>query len=206
MIKPSGQRYLNEIFEMIKRDLKVIEAYHIPDWKSLVEQLYLPEIQKYGDEFAEDFDIHIWINNYFFGNQAILLKVTTYEDKLLEEILTEIHRKKKEIRQTFNCTKNGTSMFLINVNMLNIKHNLMTINGTVCLQNNSQINELDCQFLQKNGRYKTQFLNYVHACNPNIAAFQHEVKIYSEFKIFQNSLTQYQLEQCIKMKSCSRPL
>ncbi len=206
MIKPSGQRYINEIYECIQKDFNVLDVYYIGDWKNLAKELYAPEIKEYGKEFAEDFEIHLWINNYFFGNEALLLKVATKANLELEEVLLNIFNKKKEIRRIFNCTKNGTCMFLVNVHLLNIDNLINETNGNVYLEQNGNYTELDKEYLKHDGRYKTQFLNYVHACNPTIADFTYEKNTYEKFRIFNNKLSQQEIENCLKMKSNSRLL
>ena len=206
MIKPSGQRYINEIFSIIENDFSILDIYHIAKWKALVEELYKPEIVKYGKDFAEDFDIHVWINNYFFGDNALLLKIESKTNKKSEDLLNQIHKKKKEIRNILNCTKNGTCMFLVNVKLLNIKNKIEEVNGNVCLEKDCETKMLDDEFLANDGRYKTQFLNYVHACNPVIDAFKYELETYKKFKIFDNKLSQQEISNCLKMRSNCRCL
>src|SRR5699024_2836272 len=143
MVKPSGARYINEIEDrLIESHLTIDSRYYVEDWETVANELYKDEIKKHNPIFYEDFQAHIWVNKYFFGNQA-LVYVFKRNEQTYQNLLDETFKLKQLIRGDLNATKDGTCMFIIDINKIDISGRINENNGRVTITNNGESIEFD---------------------------------------------------------------
>ncbi len=206
MVKPSGARYINEIEDrLIESHLTIDSRYYVEDWETVANELYKDEIKKHNPIFYEDFQAHIWVNKYFFGNQA-LVYVFKRNEQTYQNLLDETFKLKQLIRGDLNATKDGTCMFIIDINKIDISGRINENNGRVTITNNGESIEFD-DMIGQLGRWKSYFLNYVHCPDAKPEEFERELSILSQFGIFdeKNRVSEESFALCKRMRSCNRP-
>jgi len=206
MVKPCGGRYIEEVEQHIDRSPVIVDSrYFVDDWETVANELYAEEIKKHSPRFYEDFQAHIWVNKYFFGNEA-LVYVLKNPETTYKVLLDDTFRLKQAIRGSLNATKDGTCMFVLDVNRIDIPGKIAQDNGNLTLTQDGKSTEFD-DMLAQLGRWKSYFLNYVHCPDAKVEDFQRELEILRQFGIFEeeNKVDEKGFTLCKRMHSCRRP-
>lgn len=121
-------------------------------------------------------------------------------------MLDETFRLKQTIRKNLSATKDGTSMFVLDINRLSIPGKIPEDNGRLTLTNNGEASEFD-DMIGQLGRWKSYFLNYVHCPDAKPEEFLRELEILRQFGIFEeeNKVDEEAFTLCKRMHSCRRP-
>lgn len=145
----------------------------------------------------EDFEVHIWINNFYFGNKALVVMLSKNDTKNLEELSQETFLLKKKIRNLLNETKNGTTSIIVDINKISIVGKINNNNGSLLLRKNNDFKILDSVFPDE-GRFKCYFLNYVHCPDQEWSFFKREIAILNDNDVFkeENLLNVKDWEMC----------
>lgn len=200
MIKPDGQRYLQEIEEMILNSGFSIKAiYHVCDWENISFKIYQHCLSKHDELFKLDFLAHVWINKYLFGNKAAIM-VLSKKNVIGTQLLEEIMRLKRDIRTRFNATKNGT--FMIIADMEKIGFNTISNKGYLCIKSKMDYVLVD-EYLPQIGTFRAFFLQYIHCPDANTDEAQSELTILKKENIIslENIITQKEWYNMKKYRS-----
>lgn len=184
MIKPEGQRYLEEIENIIFDFGFAIEGiYYVEDWEFICTQIYSKCLNEHDELFMKDFLGHVWLNKYLFGNQSLVIMLSK-RNFANEELLAEIMRMKKYIRKKYNATKNGTFMLLMDLSKAGITSSDVN-NGQVTLLQGTKQECLD-EMISQVGFFRTFFLQYVHCPDVVLHEAEEEIEMLKRNNVISN--------------------
>jgi len=74
IVKPDGGRYLTELEQTLnERQIFITDVYAIQDWEKISRSIYKEQLQDSSRSFRVGFESHVWLCQYLFGNQGLLL-------------------------------------------------------------------------------------------------------------------------------------
>lgn len=116
IVKPDGGRYLKELDNTLKENQVTINGvYFIEDWENVARSIYQKQLDKTSRSFYVGFESHIWLCQYLFGNNGLLLTLDINNQNIGFEDKTQIvHETRESFRKKFPAS-NG--MFTIAVNL-----------------------------------------------------------------------------------------
>lgn len=199
MIKPDGQRYLTEIDDIIKdNDFRIVSMYRVKDWETISSKIYEDCLNANDELFRLDYLAHVWLDKYLFGNSAIVMileKDGLEGIRLLEEIMCL----KKTIRKTFNATKTGVFMVVMDVSKIGLPG--ISPRGTLAIKSDDIILPVD-DYMMQEGNFRAFFFQYVHCPDANIYEAKNEMQILEANVISsENLITFVEWQQMKKYKS-----
>lgn len=165
IIKPDGARHLKEIEQTLnENDIYIDEVFGISDWGTIARALYRPQLRSRGAAFFFGFETHIWLCQYLFGNQALLLTLEVKRSKLftLKSQTQFIFKIRNQFRRKFNASNNGTFVIMVNLNQLSNKHYLhVGRKGKLGILNSKGrfVSLNKCNFTD---RWDNHFFKYIH--------------------------------------------
>lgn len=116
IVKPDGGRYLKELDDTIKENGIIIdEIYFIEDWENVARSIYQRQLDSTSKSFCVGFESHVWLCQYLFGNNGLLLILDINDQNAgLETETQTVHETRESFRAKFPAS-NG--MFTIAVNL-----------------------------------------------------------------------------------------
>lgn len=182
MVKPDGQRYLEDIEEIIKsRGFEIEGIYHIGDWEFVCSKVYARCIGQNTDIFKKEFLAHVWLNKYLFGNNALVLMLSKPGFENID-LLREVMQTKKFVRQKYNASKNGTFMVVMDINKIGLTSDEVE-KSELFLKNRHGFERLD-EMIAQEGMFRTFFLQYVHCPDAILDEAKNELEILENLGVF----------------------
>lgn len=116
VIKPDGGRYLKELEETLNENrLSIISVYCIEDWEKTARSMYKKQLETSSRSFCVGFESHIWLCQYLFGNQGLLLLLdSSGKNFSLESKVQILYESRENFRSKFFASNN---IFTIAVNL-----------------------------------------------------------------------------------------
>lgn len=116
VVKPDGGRYLKELEETLNENhISVIDVYCIDDWEKVARSIYKKQLETSSRSFYVGFESHIWLCQYLFGNQGLLLLLDpSGENFSLESKIQVVHEARENFRSKFFASND---IFTIAVNL-----------------------------------------------------------------------------------------
>jgi hypothetical protein len=116
IVKPDGGRYLKELDSTIRENgVAINEIYFIEDWESVARSIYQKQLDSTSRSFYVGFESHVWLCQYLFGNNGLLLTLDiNNQDIGFETKIQTVHETRESFRRKFPAS-NG--MFTIAVNL-----------------------------------------------------------------------------------------
>ncbi len=117
VVKPDGGRYLAEIDQTLKeRKIVVTDVYAVTDWERTARSIYQRQLQNAPRSFRVGFESHVWLCQYLFGNQALLLLLDAQTvDSNWESQVKAVFEARNGFRDKFPAASNGTIAIAINL-------------------------------------------------------------------------------------------
>jgi len=116
VVKPDGGRYLRELEETLReRQISIISVYCINDWEKVARSIYKKQLETSSRSFCVGFESHIWLCQYLFGNQGLLLLLDPISENFgLESKVQVLHEARENFRSKFFASND---VFTIAVNL-----------------------------------------------------------------------------------------
>lgn len=116
VVKPDGSRYLKELEEtLIEKHISITGVYCINDWEKVARSIYKRQLETSSRSFCVGFESHIWLCQYLFGNQGLLLLLDPGGENLgLESKAQALHEARESFRSKFFASND---VFTIAVNL-----------------------------------------------------------------------------------------
>lgn len=116
IVKPDGGRYLRELDKTFgENGLIINEVYFIEDWEKVARSIYQEQLNNASRSFYVGFESHIWLCQYLFGNNGLLLILDTNNKNVNFKVKTQIvHDTRESFREKFPASNNT---FTIAVNL-----------------------------------------------------------------------------------------
>lgn len=164
VVKPDGGRYLAEIEQTLnERNILVTDVYAVSDWEKFARTIYQRQLQNSSRSFCLGFESHLWLCQYLFGNQALLLMLVYHEgNSNLNSQIKAIHEARNSFRGKFSATSNGTLAIAVNLDRLEEDRfrGMEIKNGNLGI---SQLNSFDPLFTGiSRGRWFGNYFKYMH--------------------------------------------
>lgn len=120
VIKPDGGRYLREIEDTLSENqIHINNIYYIEDWEGVSRSMYQKQLEAASPSFNIVFNNHIWLNQYLFGNQGLLLMLDSNIEKSdLDKRARSVHETRESFRKKFSASND---IFAIAVNLEKLK-------------------------------------------------------------------------------------
>ena len=119
VVKPDGGRYLREIDDTLRENKLVINGvYFVEDWEKVARSIYQKQLDSASRSFYVGFESHVWLCQYLFGNNGLLLTLDTGEQNL--DIISKtqiVHDARESFRKKFPAS-NGTFTIAVNLEKL----------------------------------------------------------------------------------------
>ena len=196
MLHPSSKICVDMIFQKLQEEnYKIEDVFVVRDWGEKMMQIYAPDFYQF-DCFQDHIESHIYINNYFFGKNALLVLIS--KDIDFETLAKETIATKEEIREALKKTRDGTISILVDVNK--ILDEKRGNNGTIGLIKNGKVQDFETTMTQE-GRIMSVYFSYVHCPDPDIKCYERDYKILADTMTEENRLTESEIKNVIKFKS-----
>lgn len=116
VVKPDGGRYLKELDDTLKEsDLSIKEVFFIENWEEVARSIYQKQLETTTRSFYVGFETHIWLCQYLFGNNGLLLILDMVNKASpIDDQTQTVHETREAFRKKFPAS-NG--MFTIAVNL-----------------------------------------------------------------------------------------
>ncbi|HCC08349.1 MAG TPA: hypothetical protein DEP72_09365 [Clostridiales bacterium] len=203
MIKPDGHPYLKEFEKIIlNQGLEIEEMYYIDDWKTVCTEVNRHDLIKRDKKSYNEFFGHVWLNNYMFGNSAVVL-IISKKDCNYKELLDLILYTKKQIRNSLNATKDGTFMIALDMKKVGLDSDYFEGYLKLVDDNNQQ---LFSEYLSRKAKWIAFYLPYVHCPDPNIIDNEIELNVLKKMDILsnENRISKSEWDLMKKFKSCEK--
>jgi len=165
MVKPDGIRYLTELERaLLERGLVIKEIYHVHDWATAARAIYEPQLLSCGREFYVDFEVHVWLNCFLFGNRALVFVLeATNEEKDLDLLAHIVREARDYFRDLIPESRNGTFVIAVNLDKLaESAYQGAGKEGVLGILTPSGFSPLN-GFASVAGRWSVYYFKYVHA-------------------------------------------
>ncbi len=119
VVKPDGGRYLKELDATLSENNVLIkDVYFIEDWEKVARSIYQKQLDSASRSFYVGFESHIWLCQYLFGNNGLLLTLDTGDLETDLKAKTQIvHDARESFRKKFFAS-NGTFTIAVNLEKL----------------------------------------------------------------------------------------
>jgi len=116
IVKPDGGRYLKELEETLtEKQISIMDIYHIEDWETVARSLYREQLETSSRSFCVGFETHVWLCQYLFGNQGLLLLLDTESNEFnLDSKVQTVYEAREYFRKNFFAS-NGTFTIAVNL-------------------------------------------------------------------------------------------
>jgi hypothetical protein len=116
IVKPDGGRYLKELDDTFKEnEITIKDVYFIENWENVARSIYQKQLDNTSRSFYVGFESHVWLCQYLFGNNGLLLTLDINDQNVGFEAKTQtVHETRESFRRKFPAS-NG--MFTIAVNL-----------------------------------------------------------------------------------------
>lgn len=120
VVKPDGGRYLREIEETLSENqIHIKSIYYIEDWEGASRSMYQKQLEAASSSFNIVFNNHIWLNQYLFGNQGLLLMLDSDIERFdLDKRTKAVHETRESFRRKFSASND---IFAVAVNLEKLK-------------------------------------------------------------------------------------
>lgn len=184
IVKPEGARFLNELEQTLNDNgLQIITVFSAPNWGNLARKLYEPQLLSSDLAFNVGFETHLWLVQYLFGNQALILILDIKDIK--GSIDTQVQFV-KDVRNYFRTklaeTNDNTFIIAVNLDRLPGEAYIGTgVTGQLgVLNSNSPFSPLaETNF---EGRWDNHFFKYIHAPD-DVNALIYEWAVLKELEV-----------------------
>jgi len=202
ILKPYCVNHLKVVQKIIdKNNLDIDEIYSVNDWANISRVIYKPTIKKEGYLFKIGLEGHIYLVNYFWGNNAILLFLKV--KKRINPFYTfQLAKKAKtEIRSSLLGGPQGNDILvLMNLEKIKITNSsVLKSYGILGVKNTKTKNFFE---LGKEGLWDSYFFKYVHMPD-SYKELMDELKILKELDIIdtKNKIPNEEFRKMIKFKT-----
>ena len=196
MLHPSSRAIIDVIFKKLKeQNFKIEDVFVVRDWGEKIIKIYSHDFHRFKF-FQDHVEAHICINNYFFGENGLLLILDKNVDFLT--LANQTIALKKEIRELAKKTRDGTISMLVDINK--ITEEKRGNNGTISLIKNGEIQDFETTMIQE-GRIMSVYFTYLHCPDAEINCYERDYKILAENMTSKNRLTESEICDVIKFKS-----
>lgn len=98
--KPYSAQFLESLLETVTRNgLQPHSIYSTDKWSEIAREIYQKNVNRIGQEFKVGLEGHIKLVNYFFGNRAAVLLLSSENQEInLETALSLTQKVKRELR------------------------------------------------------------------------------------------------------------
>lgn len=117
IVKPDGGRYLNEIEQTLNEGrVFITDVYAISDWEKVARSIYQTQLQDASRSFRVGFESHVWLCQYLFGNQALLLLLNAQAVGPSCNLQAKaVYEARTNFRGKFSAASNGTIAIAVNL-------------------------------------------------------------------------------------------
>ncbi len=114
LIKASGMPMVSALEDSIRANgYKIKKIYNLSNGWGIIKQFYLNN--KNSEEFNLEVQIHAWLEKYLFGESAYILFVDTDKNKKLEQKCRDVLKIKKDFRNKYTLSRDGTFMIAMDI-------------------------------------------------------------------------------------------
>jgi len=119
IVKPDGGRYLRELDDTLGENKLVINnVYFVEDWEKVARSIYQKQLDRSSRSFYVGFESHIWLCQYLFGNNGLLLMLDSNSQPADLKNKTQIvHEARESFRNKFPASY-GTFTIAVNLEKL----------------------------------------------------------------------------------------
>lgn len=116
IVKPDGGRYLTELEQILnEKQIFITDVYAIQNWERIARSIYRKQLQNSSRCFCVGFETHIWLCQYLFGNQALLLLLDTkIADLDFDSQVQIVYQARNNFRNKFSASND---IFTVAVNL-----------------------------------------------------------------------------------------
>lgn len=114
LIKASGMPMISSLEDSIRASgYKIKKVYNLSNGWDTIKQFYLNN--KDLEEFNLEVQIHAWLEKYLFGESAYILFIDTDENKELDQKCKDVLDIKKDFRDKYTLSRDGTFMIAMDI-------------------------------------------------------------------------------------------
>jgi len=206
VVKPDGGRYLKELDSTLSENKIIIkEVYFIEDWEKVARSIYQKQLDSASRSFYVGFESHIWLCQYLFGNNGLLLILDTSDRQAGLKAKTQtVYDARESFRKKFPAS-NGTFTIAVNLEKLDSDRfsgsgKKKGILGVVQPESTEPLIEDGSE-----GVWYRNYFKYIHAPeNAEELKFQYSKLIDLDIMTEQNRISKDELE-LLKFLRCLTP-
>lgn len=176
LIKASGMPMVGELEKSIKQaGYKIDSIYNISNGWETISQFYLNDPTR--EEFNLEVEIHAWLEKYLFGESAYIIFIDTEQQKTLEQKCQDALAIKKDFRDKFTLSRDGTFMVAMDVERTPFKPLVKWHKGE--LKVSEHIFDTD---MPQKGTFRGYYFKYAHTPD-NVAELDRHLEILTKANI-----------------------
>ena len=193
LLKASGMPMANSLEESIKNNgYSIKKIYNISNGWETIKNFYLNEPDKI--EFNLEVEIHRWLEKYLYGEAAYIIFIDTTDKKSFDEKCNDALKIKREFRNKYTLSRDGTFMVALDVSRTHFKPLLKWKKGLLKVGNSI----FDPDMPQK-GVFRGYYFKYAHTPD-NAEEYDRHMKILQDANLFcpenEVSPTQWNIIKC----------
>lgn len=205
VVKPDGGRYLKELDDTLKENgITINEVYFIENWEEVARSIYQKQLDGTSRSFYVGFESHVWLCQYLFGNNGLLLTLGINDQNSGFEAKTQtVHETRESFRKKFPAS-NG--IFTIAVNLEKFDGDRFTGSGKKKGVLGVQSDTLEPLIEgESEGVWYRNYFKYIHAPeNTEELIFQHNKLVELNIMSEQNKISKDEWE-LLKYLRCVVP-